>query len=473
MPNLGALDTLIAVAVVLLLLSLIVQSIQAAIKKVFHIKSKQIEDSLVYLLENALGESRPQVSVVAPPAAGAPAGAPKPKPALRWYNRSPAIRTMLFMPDSPHDRADGDVQKLHDAILQRFVAVGRVAQYGSSALESLSKEDLSKVLASVGVKEFLDDAATGIKSACALVTAARDVIAEIDAAGVTGEAQLKWAAFRNAVSPLFNDVAQLFDAQKKDFKVTLLVSHVLDLRQVDLQSLLGLAASVRAQVAADEASEADAAKKQALGTLLRKIDDVVVKLGTVPARIDEALSPVKARITAVETWYDTVMLSFEERYSRSMRTWSFVIGLIVAIVLNANLFTIYKKLSTDDVARARVIAAQQRVVDLYEKSKAATDAKDEVKLTALRDKLKNDLDTETGEYESFGFEPLQWRDVNTARDVGYSLFGWLAMALLLTLGAPFWHDVLQSLFGVKNLIEKRSGTKSSEQKSGEGSTQTA
>src|SRR5215813_13220558 len=47
--NLTALDKLIAVVVVLLVLSLIVQSIQAAIKKFFRIKSLQLEQSLIHL----------------------------------------------------------------------------------------------------------------------------------------------------------------------------------------------------------------------------------------------------------------------------------------------------------------------------------------------------------------------------------------------------------------------------------------
>ena len=49
MFNLDALDKLIAVVVALLVLSLIVQSIQAAIKKFFRIKSLQLEQSLIHL----------------------------------------------------------------------------------------------------------------------------------------------------------------------------------------------------------------------------------------------------------------------------------------------------------------------------------------------------------------------------------------------------------------------------------------
>ena len=38
------------------------------------------------------------------------------------------------------------------------------------------------------------------------------------------------------------------------------------------------------------------------------------------------------------------------------------------------------------------------------------------------------------------------------------LLGWIIMALLLSVGAPFWQDALESLFGVKNLLRKKSDT---------------
>ena len=51
MPNLALLDILIAMVVVILVLSLVVQSIQTLIKKVFKLKSHSIRSSLVDLFE--------------------------------------------------------------------------------------------------------------------------------------------------------------------------------------------------------------------------------------------------------------------------------------------------------------------------------------------------------------------------------------------------------------------------------------
>jgi len=46
------------------------------------------------------------------------------------------------------------------------------------------------------------------------------------------------------------------------------------------------------------------------------------------------------------------------------------------------------------------------------------------------------------------------------------LLGWGIMALLLSVGAPFWQDALESLFGIKNLLRKKSDTKNIEEHQG-------
>ncbi len=438
MIDLNALDTVIALVVVLLLLSLVVQSIQSAIKKLLRIKSKQIEDSLVDLFENVLEKG--------------------PASKSRWYNNSPFVRTMAMFANSPADNAHADVKKLYDAVMARFEQLGRIAQGGTKTLESLSKEDLSKVLATVQLDEFLPNATAKFRSVCTTVTEIRTLIEEIEKLNLTGEAQVEWAKLQSAISPFLNDVAQLFDAQKNDFNTTLVVRHLLDLRKIDISSVTTVLGAVRAQVAGNAA-------------VAGRIDTVIAKLGSIPRALDEALAPLKGRITAVETWYDTVMHSFEERYTRAMRTWSFFIGLIVAIVLNANVFDIYQRLATDDVMRQSVLGAANEINERYDTQMKAAQG-DVAQLKDIKSQLESELSANAEKYTAFGFRPI-WDDPRDLAD-GFGWLGvfagWLLMALLLNLGAPFWHDALGSLFGVKNLLQKRGEIKSSEQKSGEGAT---
>ncbi len=76
-------------------------------------------------------------------------------------------------------------------------------------------------------------------------------------------------------------------------------------------------------------------------------------------------------------------------------------------------------------------------------------------------------------YESFGLKPLsvdQIRSVFTSEDpwknLSETLLGWAIMVMLLSAGAPFWQDTLESLFGLKNLLRQRSNTKNIEEEKG-------
>jgi len=41
------------------------------------------------------------------------------------------------------------------------------------------------------------------------------------------------------------------------------------------------------------------------------------------------------------------------------------------------------------------------------------------------------------------------------------------MVMLLSVGAPFWQDALESLFGIKNLLRKKTDTKNVEDSGGQ------
>ena len=67
-----------------------------------------------------------------------------------------------------------------------------------------------------------------------------------------------------------------------------------------------------------------------------------------------------------------------------------------------------------------------------------------------------------------------WRTLSTTEWWGdrrgdiFTIFGWAIMTMLLSVGAPFWQDTLESLFGIKNLLRQKSGTQNVEAKSGTG-----
>ncbi|HEU4390665.1 MAG TPA: hypothetical protein VFV34_22870, partial [Blastocatellia bacterium] len=144
----GVLETVIAIVVVLLVLSLIVQSAQSALKKLFKIKSRQLEESLVDLFENFLNQPEQEATGLSSMVQASPMF----KGLLRTVKTVvDPVRGLLFraIGKKPQETDASAARLLTEKLKERFRQVGRVAQSGRAMLDSVSKDDLVKVLAKV------------------------------------------------------------------------------------------------------------------------------------------------------------------------------------------------------------------------------------------------------------------------------------------------------------------------------------
>ena len=133
----------------------------------------------------------------------------------------------------------------------------------------------------------------------------------------------------------------------------------------------------------------------------------------------------------LEGWFDDTMDRSEGTYKRWAQVRLFVVGLAIAVAANASVFGMANRMWNDPVTRVAVSnAANQAVGDDGEPPSAAdleaiakrVDALDEVGL------------------------PIGWGGADPlGRGFGSivgTVLGWVALALLVTLGAPFWFDYL-------------------------------
>lgn len=528
MPNLDALDTAIAIVIVLLLLSLIVQSVQAMLKKLLKIKSRQLEQSLVDLFQNVLASRTPKATDS------------EVDNKTERLLKSPMLQLLIPRAKHPAVQAGGDVEKLYQAVVTRFKEIGRVSVAGKAMLDSISKEDLLKVLRSVAPDTLLPNLVAELKDACNQINALDDALTAIDINHLDGEANAKFAAMREALAPVLSDMQCLMTG--KELKPELLLGDVMNLRQIKLDGVLNLLGEVQKKVEQDiETQKPDATGVKELKTVANGLKAIAGAIIAVRQKFDSALAPLRTKLNEVEVWYDTVMQSFEERYSRGMKTWAVVISFVVVVFLNANFFTIYRNISTNDVTRNLIVQAGPEILA---RSKAATNANPTqspspggtstqsptprpspsptpapgsltltttttttpptavttttttegsesqtpqellASLKNMREQLKNDVDT----YAGLGFTPLKWAQVrhwvstwppsekdqpkgvwlNNRKQDLKTLLGWIITALLLSVGAPFWQDALESLFGVKALLRKRGNIKNVETEAGAG-----
>jgi hypothetical protein len=500
MLNLDTLDTLIAIVVVLLTLSLVVQAIQAALKKLLKLKSRQLEESLLDLFETVFNP-------VAKTVGDATARSQQEEEKAKITERSRmATLQIISRNSSPADAASEQVKTIFTAVMDEFKEIGRVASSGKNMLESISKADLMKILQKVGPDNLRSGSINKLKSACDQFTQLKTTLESEEFNQLSGEVSVKFAKLREALSPLLNDL-QCFFTSPTGFNANLLLADVLNLRAIKATDVLDLLAELQQSIQV-ELDKKPAEPNEALKQIQKKLNDIAQLFTESTLKIDEAIAPLRVKLREVENWYDTVMQSFEERYSRGMKTYALVLSFIVVVAMNANIFNVYDYIAHDAEARAAIIASGADVMKRYQEQLAAAKSEatpagspEQAASEAQQQKLSELIKEEMGKiqsnadvYAKFGFRTFNDEfktftppsgEQTAAQKQKYlpkwggkfghglrMLLGWLIMTALLSLGAPFWHDTLETLFGVKNLLRKRSDIKNVETKAGAGNPQT-
>ena len=487
MININTLDTVIAMVIVLLILSLVVQSVQQALKKLLKIKSRQIEDSLVDLFEHVLFDNVAEKK-------GEPGNL-----LARVVHHSPLLR--LF--GGKHPAAyDDDVKKLYGEVKKGFEQAGRVSQRGKLMLDSIAKSDLMKVLTSVAPDalnpKFTEKFVSAKAQYDALAAAVGAFRPSEFSEHLSDEGKEKLAKMQGALRPLINDIRAYLSgevvpgageefeaaggegggakkekqkppAQGEGVTHATLLKDVIKLNAIRLEDVSRLISEAQKAVEEQLARAEQDPNGAAAVTALTGGANTLRGLASTVATFDRAVDQLLANLTRAEKWFDTVMQGFEERYARSMKTWGVVISLVVVILLNANFFDVYKTIATNDTLRGNLVQMRDDVQRLYAESAARGDTNAAQTFQQWSKETEEKLKASAATYTSLGFTPLWqcWGKCTTADGFFHSLLGWVVMALLLSVGAPFWQDALESLFGLKNVLRKRSDTKNVEDKGGQ------
>ena len=450
MLNIDTLDTIIALVVVILLLSLIVQAIQSFVKKILRLKSKEIEASLLDLFNAVMRDKSAAATPNAPPS--------------RATKKMPAAFASL-------PKVSQDATNLLKAVKKELQELGRVSAQGNFMVDSLSKTDLLNVIARVAPGNF----GVQLTNAVNAFTKLEGVIDAAKQKGLPDEVSVLWAKFEGALTPLKQQYASL--RAGTGVAPGLIVADVLSLRDVVFNESLELLGKVQ-----------EIATKQNLTGLQNDVAAISKEISDARSALDAALGTVKTRLMETEQWFDTTMQSFEERYHRGMRTYALVIAMLVVIALNADVFRIYRQISGDEVLRSALAAAGPAIAAQQEKiedREAELDASASPTTIKEIEAQKEEIQDLVQSYTDIGLDPISWKGMtawgnglitdpfgetwwSARRGDVKTLLGWILMTLLLSLGAPFWHDTLESLFGVKNMLRRRNQQQNVEQAAGAG-----
>ncbi len=185
------------------------------------------------------------------------------------------------------------------------------------------------------------------------------------------------------------------------------------------------------------------------------------------ALVATAGSTTESLVTAVSEWADRSLMALGGRYKRYLQTISFWIGFGVAVGLNIDTVALTDQLYHDRDARAAVVALATQITEkidpaTFEKCLAQTASERKKDSTCAA--LVGLVDAVQGRNESLGKLPIGWSDRAAGPPLsplsatgwvwGSRVVGWLLTALAVSLGAPFWFDLLNKLVNIRHGMSK-------------------
>lgn len=448
MFNLDVLDKLIAVVVVLLVLSLIVQSIQAAIKKFFRIRSLQLEQSLIHLFYYLLDKD----------AIKAMRSVSDRMPLLRAFFRLPLIRNFLPRHSKSLSARDSQVEALYEAVAGEFLRAGRVSPRGKLLIESVSKDELIKFIGRVRINDLINHIPLpehkNISEINEAIADARSAVKQFLGKHHALIEQTPLAEIKQPLLELLSNADQFLDLKNSGLTLGDLGVSVVGAARKTLDALPDSIEETILHLKDNSEDEAAEALRKLQKTLAPLSDELNAILA-LPRRLSQITGKV-------ELWYDTIMCSFEERYTRSMKSFALAISFVVVVLLNANLFDIYRELSVNESKRNLIVQSSEQITSKLREQPAANSQQINQSLDEWAKKSYEDIEKNVSLYTALGFEGPHWileipqrASKAGASGVIETIIGWAVMTMLLSVGAPFWQDSLEALFGLKNFLRKK------------------
>jgi len=130
-------------------------------------------------------------------------------------------------------------------------------------------------------------------------------------------------------------------------------------------------------------------------------------------------------------------------------------GFFIAVVFNADTLAIYERLESDPQTLQQVLTLAEDYVNGKDCLEIAP-PRLSPEFNASLDKLETLVNEQIESVKSplgLGWKNVQWSQVGWY-DVLTKLLGWIVTALAVSLGAPFWFDLLRKLVNIRNAGQK-------------------
>ena len=187
-------------------------------------------------------------------------------------------------------------------------------------------------------------------------------------------------------------------------------------------------------------------------------------LATALRTFRESAGADEAKLQAsVEDWFNSSMDRVSGWYKRRSQALIFVIGLIVVIAVNVDTVSVAQSLANDASLRKGLIASAEATARNPAPGGGGQSADDSIRQTLnslgnlglpIGWNGKPKLSATMKEFQGIGDPVREW-----ALAVYVHWFGWLLTAVAISLGAPFWFDLLNKFITIRSSLKPQDSPK--------------
>lgn len=158
-------------------------------------------------------------------------------------------------------------------------------------------------------------------------------------------------------------------------------------------------------------------------------------IGLIKTFAKEASEDINLFARKLESWFDETAQRSEGWFNRKMKVITFIVSLVIAGAMNVDSIKIFGLLSNNADIRAEIVQSASEYI-----AKVSI-VKSDTTLLAAKDRLQSFYKEEIR--PSSNLLGLGWG--GEAKFTPLSILGWFITALAISLGAPFWFDVLNKV----------------------------
>jgi hypothetical protein len=190
--------------------------------------------------------------------------------------------------------------------------------------------------------------------------------------------------------------------------------------------------------------------------LLDGVEFTAAQIANIPQVVAVAAPTLDQFKDSIAASYEAARGKFQRLYTTKNKQIAIVISFAVVLILNASVIRIYEVLAANQ-SLSQAIAGTALTVNQSQQNAVAAQTQD---LAAAYEKSRTAISVELQKY------PILLRTGEYPKDFGsglpsgnailcatlWELLGLLLMGALVSLGAPFWNDVLKGISGLNNQL---------------------